>query len=643
MARKQYATRPWEKHLEEFSNFSYGLNTVASNENMQDTELRDICNHDLAELGAVKRRYGMVQHLNPSIEGLGQGYFRFYKSGTEYIEINTVGGQFVIDGEIKAVEGLDAFQTEKTIEAVQFGEKLYIATGTKLVEYDGETFKVAEPYKPEPLEALYIGTNALADNPSDFMKDGEAIFPRIDGVTFSSRYGVINESVTLTAYVSKPSEMGLEFQFEWRYPMMEEGKWYLGQDWSSDKTYKFTAEATGDVQFRVNGREAGKTVSEIQYLIPKFTVKPAKDEKDKEEDVSTIHTCNRIFLHWNRLIIYGDNNNPDMIYISHLNNPNYFPIPHCLRFENGKKEALTTIVRYRDMLVAFTRTTVQALFGKSPMEFHRVMLNTSIGCIAPKSAVVVQNHIIFLSSEGVYVLKSVGYVEDKANVTKIDTKIDNIIPREEDACAIFFDNQYQIVFPSKQTRFRMYVENGAWVKDHSPKLDFNNLYERDGELFGQSISGIVMRFDKSVYSDDEYVYEDVIETKGFSFGQPYHTKKLKEIQIMTSPKEGDISTSVYVYADSNSVINPNQSYATIDPETREVKWIPKFEPNVKAESGTVFGVWDLGQDGFGVTETSIAKLPISGKCYTTKIRIVHVEPNANILLGIAYIFKIKKP
>jgi hypothetical protein len=642
VARQTYNTRPYEKHLETYANFSAGLNTVSSQDNMLNQELRDAVNVDLAEQGAIRRRHGMTRYLTPPATGLGQGYFRYFKEGGLSEEITAVGGKLYKDGAELPITDLTSFQNTRPIEAVQFGDKLYIATGTKLVQYDGTTAQVVEPYKPEPLEALYIGTNGLADDPNNFMQDGESTFMRIDGVTFSSRYGIVNQPVTLTAFISKPVEKSVEFQFEWRYAFMEEGKWVLGQDWSAEKQWSFTPDMEGDFQFRINLRESGNTVAETQYLVPKYKVNASQDSSDVEIDTQYLQRCNRILLHWNRLILYGDTENPDMIYISHLNKPDYFPVPNTLRFENGKKEALTSLVQYRDMVIAFTPSTIQALFGKGPSDYHRAVLNTSIGCIAPFSTAVVKNYIYFLSSSGVHYLKSVGYVDDKANVEKLDSKIDNLVPRDTDACGIFHNNQYHLVFPSKKQRFRFYVELGAWIKDESEKMDFTRLYEVDGWLRGHSQTGYVSQFDPTVYADEGYAYMDAWETKYFDFGQPYHTKKLKEVQFTLAPETDNMEASVYVYADSSSVLSPKNASAYVD-ENGEVGWKVDIQTNLTSYTGAEMGEWELGNNPFGDVLTSVEKLSVSGKCYRTKVRFEHTDPTPSKCLGIAYIFKVKKP
>lgn len=614
MARSGYYTEAWEKKFEVYKDFSGGMNTISAQDTMNDRELSQGINTSLDERGAVGRRHGMVTHRMAVLtEGMAQGTFRHYKTSAVYDELIARGGQLEINGVPVTITGLEGgFQTDRFIEAVQYYDKTYIATGTKLLVYDGETVSVVAPYAPNPLEALYIGTNAIADDPSNFLSDGTGSTLQIAGVTFSSRYGIMNEPFTLTAYHIKKAEDTVEYQFEYRYPFMEEGKWILGQDWNVDKDWTFTAQGEGAMQFRINARPQGTEVASAQYLVPKYTIKPAKDPNDVNPTQGGIHTCNRILLHWDRLIIYGDTTNFNVIYFSHLKSPNYFPFPNSEQFQTERNEPVTSVLRFRDYIVAFTDTSIQALFGKSPADFRRVVLNTAVGCIAPKSAVVMNNYIAFLSQEGVYYLKSVGYVDDKANVARLDTPIQNMMYTDKNAVAIVDDGQYQIVFPDRNERFRYYQEMNVWVMDKSSSMDLIGLYLHDQKLYAQRKNGDVVRFDEGVYTDLGIVYPVIIETKYFDFGQPYHTKKLKELQLtMKAPEEGTVA-SVKVFIDGT------------DHMTNIVDWLPKLSPT---EEYSMF----------------VDKLKVSGRCLRVKVRIEHNLDEWMQFLGLSFIFKMKKP
>lgn len=635
MARQGYYTNPWEKKLESYKNFAGGMNTVTSEDNLKDSEFVNLINLDLGDRGSLKRRYGMIRQLTSPVSGKGQGYFRYFKSDGNYDELIAVGGKLYKGGTDLGV----SFQTTRMIEAVQFKDKLYIATGTKLMVYDGTSVTDAVPYTPQPLEALYIGTNGLAADPDNYLTDGEAQFLRIDGVTSTLRYGVVNKATTFTVYVSKPTGSTIEYQFNYRE--IGSDTWILGKDWSTTKEWNFTPSKLTEYEFDIYARVQGSTDDPARYVLPSYKV--YETDKNEVVDTSTIHTCNRILLHWDRIILYGDTTQPEAIYISHLKNPLYIPTPNSLLFENERKEGLSALVRYRDMLVAFTPTSIQALYGKSPQDFIRVVLNTNIGCIAPESAVVMGNYIAFLSREGVHILKSLGYTESRLNVEKIDNNIDNMIQLHNDASMFSYDGQLHVVFPQLKKRFRYYYERQVWTSDVSDKLDFSRMYEWDGVMYGQSsVNGNVLVFDEETWSDDDLVYEDKIETKFYDFGQPNHPKKLKELQLLMAHFNSDIRLDIYVYADSALRLSPDTSNATVD-SSGNVVWNSTTEPNLVLDAGTTFGEWDLGNSAWGHLQSQLHKLRVSGKCRRTKLVISHKEATPNQLLGIAYIFKLKTP
>jgi hypothetical protein len=567
-----------------------------------------------------------------------QGYFRYYRNDGSFDEIVAADGNLYKGQVLLPIEGLESFQKDRVVDSVQYKDKLYIATGTKLVEYDGTSAKVVEPYIPQPQEALYIGTNGLADDPEAYITDGTSAFLEIKGVKMGKRYGVVNVPTPITVFITKP-EGNAEFKYEYRVRTSDgTGDWLVLKDWSLDNSADFTPSQSVDYEIRVSGRMEGTTETESEYYVPRYTV----NTSDMNEDLpyQDIHTCTRVVLHWERLILYGGETEKDLVYISHLKNPGYFPSSHTLRFENEKQEGIKRIVRFRNVLIIFTDTSIQALYGTSPADYRRVMMNTAIGCISPETACVMGNYITFLSSEGIHVLKSLGNVEDRMNVDKIDSMIDNLVPKDDpDACAEVMDEQYHIVFPSHGLRLRYYYDRRIWAKDVSPKMNFRKLYSYDNELFGISDTSKVMRFDPSVYDDDGYVYTDVIETKDFDFGEQYNPKKLKEIQILLGHPS---DSSLYVYADGGNIVNPDKEYAEVM-EDGAVVWHSEQSNNVDLSPGTVLGKWEMGKSSFGDNPVRLKKLKVSGKCIRVRYKYVHAKSEPHTLIGFGTVFKSKKP
>jgi hypothetical protein len=154
------------------------------------------------------------------------------------------------------------------------------------------------------------------------------------------------------------------------------------------------------------------------------------------------------------------------------------------------------------------------------------MVNAAVGCIAPKSVQAVANTLIFLSKDGIYQLKSNTFTESNMNVQRIDQGVSDMTAiYDVEACSAIHDNQYHIVYPSIKRRMRFYYLANAWTMDTSSYMNLSTLFTIDGVLLGQQENGTTVEFIPGVYTDFAEVYDMEIETKGYSFGEPYHPKK----------------------------------------------------------------------------------------------------------------------
>jgi len=546
--------------------------------------------------------------------GKGQGYFRYYRSDGSFDYIVAVGGKLLRNGGDLPIQGLeDGFQTDRMIEAVQFGDRLFIATGTKLVEYDGTEAKVVEPYKPLPLEALYVGTNGLSENPDQYLQDGEEAYLRIEGIAPSLRIGIVNQPVVFTTYISAPQGATVEYRYEYKKASLD--TFLLGRDWATNKEWTWTPPDTGDWQIKVLARIQGSPDPPQESQLPVYKV--SSFDENQTYDVSDIQSCNRIMLHYNRLILYGSTKNKNQVYISHLNNPRYFPTLNTLVFESNDQAPLVKLVQYRDFLVGFLSNQVQALYGTGPVgdnPYRRAVLHTGVGCIAPETPKVLGNDIVFLSEDGVYKLKPYG-LNEKMNVEKIDTAIANQIPRDEDACAVVYRDQYWICFPQRSMQFRFYRTLEVWTKDISEYLDICRYQAWATELVAQDrLTGRLYVFDDSVFNDMGHVYEAKVVTKKYDFDVPHNPKKLKELHLIVSQNTIDNNISLDVYGDDSLIV----SHSPLSKAKKSVE--------INESSNTV-------------------KVPLTpkGKVRVTQAAVRHRRNEPFTLLGIGFVFKLKRP
>jgi hypothetical protein len=444
--RTQYRTRPYEKLMEVYQNFSGGLNTVSPPDGMLDNELTDMLNQDISERGSLKRRFGMRKLRDLPTTGKKQGYFRYYKTDGTYDELFAVDGfLYRFDNDVLTpLNIVNKFQTDKMIEAVQFGPKLYIATGTKLMEYDGNACNIVDPYLPTTMEMTYIGSNAIADDPEGHLQDTTGLVASIDYVLPVKETLLMTKAPSVKVFGTKVSGETYEYCLQFRSSTQQGADWPSPTEWQTldsnhvitSLTHKFGL--PGQYELKVSMRKTGTTdvISEsVQAVFASMTPPKTVDS------TNSLHQCTRILLHWGRLMIYDDPNNPATLYMSHLNTPNYFPSLLNIEFDSPRREALTNIIHYRNSLVVFTKTSTQALYGTGPDDYRRTMLHTDLGCISPYGAAVMKNGVGFLSMQGVYSLKTMALTDDKATVEKLDIKIDNIVPKDTNALVLFDDGQ----------------------------------------------------------------------------------------------------------------------------------------------------------------------------------------------------------
>jgi len=347
-------------------------------------------------------------------------------------------------------------------------------------------------------------------------------------------------------------------------------------------------------------------------------------------------------LHWDRILLSGDETNPFQVYISDLNNPRYFPVSNTISFDTGKQEPITAMVRYRDFLVVFTKTTIQTLTGKSPEDYRRSLIHDGIGCIADQSAAVTGNNIVFLSDEGIYMLKPNQFVLEVMNVQRIDYPIKSAVPKDPNACAMVYDSQYWICFPSQKVIYRLYYDNVMWVRDKSSKLNFVQMNHYGSDVYDLTADGKLYQHDSTTYADDGEIYDMVVESKFFDLSASFNQKKLKRLYVLGRHFTNNIELKVKVFADANIVLNPEAGRATVGPDGK-VTWTTTLEPNMHFYAGTIVGTWVLGKTPLGDSQISVQKASITGKCRRAKVSFVHAQNTPCEIFGFGLEFREKKP
>lgn len=686
MARQVVKPNSAEKLFESYMDFSGGLSSETSNEKLKDNEYPVLENVDLAGRGSARRRTGRL--LLTGKAGTGQGVFFYYRlnqakpdvilaiSGKLYVlkktktatwedykdySWNTLKDKtwddLKLSYELELINIMDGdqvftFQENLPIDAAQYGDDLFVATGTKLVEVkynlDTNTWagKTINPYKPTVMEAIYIGTNALAENPDGYVQDGVATGTDIEvaGIKPALRTGFVNSPIKMTAFVNKPSSFSGTIDYKWEYKKTSATDYTLGRDFTAEPTGKdwnFTTDQANTYDIRVTIRKTGTTIPTPSYVLSSFQISLIENKTTNTPlPTGGIHKCRKVVLHWDRLLFTQDDENPYQMYISDLNNPRYIPVSNTIKFDTGKQEPVTAIVRYQDMLVVFTKTTIQTLTGRSVDDYRRNLIHDGIGCVADRSAKVVGNNIVFLSHEGIMVLKPNYFKLEMMNVTRIDFPIKGEIIADTSACALTYDSQYWLCIPSKKAVYRLYYDNGMWVKDTSSKLNITQFLQYGNDVFNLTTDGNIYKHDQTVYNDVEEKYSMRIETKYIDLSASFNWKKLKRLYVLAKHfRNTNVGLKVKVMADSATVLNYLKGQAVV--KDGIVEWESSEEPNMKFNAGTVFGSWILGQSVLGDVAVSVQKQSIRGKCRRVKLIFEHTQDSPCEIFGFGLEFSLR--
>jgi hypothetical protein len=263
---------------------------------------------------------------------------------------------------------------------------------------------------------------------------------------------------------------------------------------------------------------------------------------------------------------------------------------------------------------------------------------------------------MFLSQEGVFMLKPSAFRLDQLNVQRTDVKIKDEMLLDDEAVALSYDSQYWLCFPNNKILYRYYYEQGVWVKDVSDKLNITHFLQNGDDVFNLTADVKLYQHDTSVYNDAGFVYHMIVESKYFDLSKSFNFKKLRRLYVLGRCYDlYDVNFYTSVFADNTIVLDPETGYATVTPEG-VATWVTVITPNVNFEHGTTFGfptgtpptytpatTWQLGFDELGHKYLSVQKSRIRGKCRRVKVLFVNSQDKEVELFGFGLEFKLKKP
>jgi hypothetical protein len=354
-----------------------------------------------------------------------------------------------------------------------------------------------------------------------------------------------NSSISLNNFVFQLKELAAGYwDFKIEFKLTQTGYFY---------PYELAMEDTTNPLAYATIRTKILDTKVVEFTNIWVTPEELTDYQEEPFDTLKVHTCNRITEHNGRLCLFGSTTHPDYLFFSTISAKEYFPYNYSLQFTNDLQEPVNSITKFMNILVVQSPSYTWGIKGDSPLPlselegeiYRKITINPTIGCIAPHSVKNVRNQIYFLSKEGIFTLKAL-YAEDlRYNVDPIDRNIYNIVPRDTNAIAAYFDDQYWLHFPNTGETLRYYVDKKAWVKDtYAAWHNFGGIHKyinEDGRLrfiteLCQFTSGGVIKIfdvelDYSLPSDLGTFFESKMTTAFLNQNHPFHPKNYKEAKL----------------------------------------------------------------------------------------------------------------
>ena len=565
------------------------------------------------------------------------------------------------------------FQIAETIEAVQLGNELYVATGSYLVcvrfvvnKY-GNLEVVAQnvenyAYIPNTKEYGYGGANILNSNKPDTIldTDGTTTAFSIDLFRTDPTRGYVDVDIEVKAFCTFASGKKVDdYDFYWYFKETADEEFEaLSSDWKrgdEGRTIIFNQDKATKYDIQCKMRDRSDNTNNVERILTNYELTEI-DENVEPSTAEELNQCTKIDTYYGKLLVYK--NGTTNMYKSFGGKPTWFGTSGVIPFNNIKQEPLNKILPLRNSILGFTDNTAIGLLGKGddvqyqgrPFEpfSEFITYDANIGCIAPQSVAITNDgKCVFLSNRGLHFIDTLAVDAGRAEVLKIDDTINNIVLRDRDASGIVYDNKYFICYPRKNLIIKWhYVYNGIFSIDTSDELSFTVMYVYDDLMYGVSeksklmlqqtlpfredIRDFIEVSNKGYFTDDGEVYPMIIETKNYSFGYSQYLKRIMRFIInFTSLIDEQVQLYINVFADDIRIISSDTSYSDVIVQNgqRYATWIEENNPNAIGNTPIILGEWELGIDSLGVLEATkrFYEVKYTPEAYTTKAIITNTQ------------------
>jgi len=519
-----------------------GHNTLVSNTQIRPDELSNTQDIQLVEDGKIQCPRDGQSYYGGTTGSRVTGLFPYYKSdGTHKLLRTSATTLQVYNTGTSAWDNVSGFTYTTTLntEAVMAYDRLYLCNGTDpLTYYDGTSITsftaISAPSAPTPTRTGTTGSYTFSY--------------KISAVT------LVGETTGSAAGSSDLNQSSLDATN------------YFTVTWSA---------VTSAVGYNVYGRKDGKWFF-LKYLegnasttyIDKNQDTPSENIRPPEGNSTAGPKGKYIAQYKDSLFIFGDPLNPSRLYYSgggdNIHNFTVDAGGGLIDVAKNDGQIGTNIIVFKNTLLVFKQDSTYRFSYTTEGIPTIEQINPSIGAIAPRSVISVENDVFFMSRRGVFTMgNEAGFAFDVLRTNELSSRVRSIVQTIDPAyvqnvSAIYATvaNKNLVIFsytPSGSTTNSKAIvydrERLSWYKWGNIQANCWAQYvDSSGNvsvLYGDDSSGYVKEI---LTGSDDFgsAIRGYFSLKAETFGQLERIKNFKNIHIILRKPQGNISLSLTI-------------------------------------------------------------------------------------------------
>ena len=519
-----------------------GLNTLVSNTQIRPDELSDAQDIQLVEDGKVQCPRDGQAYFGSSSGSRVTGLFPYYKSdGTKKLLRTSATKLQVYNTGTSAWDDVSGYTYTTTLntEGVMAYDRLYVCNGTDpLTYYDGSSItsftSISAPAAPTATRTGSSGSYTFSYKITAVTSVGETT-PSAAGSTTLNQATLDTSNYMTVTWSSVTSAIGYNVYGR------KDGKWFF---------LKYL-EGNGSTTYVDKNQD-----TPLEYLLP-----PEGNSTDGPRG-------KYIAQYKDSLFIFGDPNNPSRLYYSGGGDKiNDFTVDSgggLIDIAKNDGQIGTGIIVFKNTLLVFKQDSIYRFSYTSDGLPQVEQINPSVGAIAPRSIVAVENDVFFASRRGVFTIgNEAGFAFDVLRTNELSAKVRSVYQTIDPAyiqnvAAIYATvaNKNLVIFsytPSGSTTNTKAIvydrERLAWYKWTNVQANCWTQYvDSAGDvhvLYGDDASGYVK---EALTGSDDFGsgIRGFFSLKAETFGALERFKNFKNIHFVLRKPNGNVTVSLTI-------------------------------------------------------------------------------------------------